>query len=422
MYEFIVVDVQTDNTMKPTNNNKLGQYKKILRRPSSRSEADTDEMQIIKPAIKEKKAPVKAGEDQTDSSEVNDIDKHKDNIKAILLYSNATVISGYGTVKDGYACSFCNTQKFTPAELKQHNLKVHSKIGANAIKVKYVARLSLKLDITDLKCKLCKESIDGLEELMIHLNKIHSKLIHFDINNHFLPFKFETDDFRCAKCNKEFKYFKTLLEHMSEHYRNYECSYCDRAFINKRSLNAHNYRHENFYKCHFCPKTFETRPKRGDHEKFVHRMMGMIKECAYCDERFMTLESQRSHELAVHGVKFSSSLDNSCEACNASFNTKIELINHRNRWHLKLKPHKCSSCDKMFYTKIELKCHMVTHTTKDDFKCEVCGMSYDTQSCLDQHMESHLDGRRYFCDYCDRLFLHRTAFKLHMRTNHGEIV
>lgn len=346
--------------------------------------------------------------------------KHKANIKTVLKYSNATLIKSYG--RDGFSCNFCDFQAEIPFDLKQHNLKKHTNIGDadEIIKTKYVAELIIKLDTTYFKCKLCQEPINTLEDFIGHLSETHSKMIYKDVKNYIIPFKFESDDFRCFMCDKNFKYFKLLSEHMPEHYRNFECSICHRSFINKQAMQTHTYRHRRgVFKCSYCSKEFDSRPKRVDHERVVHIVPGMYRKCAHCDQRFSSWDAVRDHELKAHGIE---KPKHTCEYCGKTCSTQSGLTMHKNRYHLFKKPHKCSYCEKAFCTKMELSYHTNTHTKTRNHICKICGKAFGTQVTLYAHMRIHVGEKKLLCDYCDRKFLHRTAFRRHMRNKHGEIV
>lgn len=355
---------------------------------------------------------------EPEKNDVNEMNKHKDNIRNILECSNATMVKGFWG--NGYMCCFCNVQKEMPSELKLHNLEVHSSLRDDVIKVKYVSDLVMRLDITNLKCKLCEDNIENLELLMDHLVKVHDKVIHTDIKNHIIPFNFEGNTLQCVKCKKQFRYFKLLSEHMSEHYRNYECPVCERSFINKQSMQTHSYRHKSgVFKCSHCPKVFDTKPKKSVHERVTHALLNKTRKCSYCDARFSTKDLVQSHEAKIHGAQIPIF---NCQACNKCYNSQSSLMTHRKRFHLMLRPHKCSYCDMAFFSRIELRSHTVTHTKSRDFKCDMCNKCFGTRCSLNQHVRGHLDDRRFKCVCCDRAFVHRTAFKVHMRSKHGKIV
>uniref|UniRef100_A0A2H1W1V6 SFRICE_007056 n=1 Tax=Spodoptera frugiperda TaxID=7108 RepID=A0A2H1W1V6_SPOFR len=355
----------------------------------------------------------KKGTKESVKQEVNEMNKHKDNLKTILHNSNATVIKGY--TGRGFYCNYCKEHRELPSDLKKHNLEAHSSIE-DVIKAKYVSDLFIRLDITDLKCTICNLNVDKLEDLTSHLTKIHDKKFHMDIKNYFIPFVFDTDTMKCVFCQKDFKHFKLLSEHMSEHYRNFECSHCDRAFINKQCMQTHIYRHrKGVFKCSHCPKVFDSRPKKSVHERVVHALSSKTRKCSFCSERFGTLDLVQAHEVKKHGVK---PLVFSCQACNKSYNSQSSLLTHRKRYHLMLRPHKCSYCEMAFFSKIELRSHTVTHTKTREFQCDMCTKSFGTKCSLNQHVRGHLDDRRFKCDRCERTFVHRTAWKGHMRTIH----
>ncbi|XP_026743963.1 zinc finger protein 431-like isoform X1 [Trichoplusia ni] len=395
--------------------NKVDTDTKIQSTDEDNAPVDAEQIRTRYKAIVDEK--FKSGKTEPEKNDVNELAKHKDNLKTILHNTNATAIKGYWGV--GYYCYFCDEHKETPSDLKTHNIEKHSKIE-EVIQVKYVADLVIRLDITNLKCSLCDKVINTLEDTMEHLKTMHEKIIHSDVKNHIIPFKFDTEVLKCVMCEKEFKFFKLLSEHMSEHYRNYECNTCDRAFINKQSMQTHSYRHNRgVFKCAKCPKVFDCRPKKSAHERVVHTMFNKTRKCAFCDERFSTKDLVQIHEVKVHGVK---PIVFSCTACNKSYKSQSSLITHKNRFHLMLRPHKCSYCEMAFFSKMELKSHTVTHTKTRDFKCNMCSKSFGTRCSLNQHVRCHLDDRRYKCDQCERGFVHRTAWKVHMRSKHGKIV
>ncbi|CAH0698495.1 unnamed protein product [Spodoptera exigua] len=360
---------------------------------------------------------LKKGNKERQNQETSEMNKHKHNLKNILDHSNATVIKGFWT--RGYHCGFCKEHRQTASDLKKHNLEAHNLID-DVITVKYVSDLFIRLDITDLKCRICNAKLKKIEDLIEHLSKAHDIKFHTDIKNYIVPFVLDSESLKCAVCKKEFRYFKLLSEHMSEHYRNFECSHCDRAFINKQSMQTHIYRHrKGVFKCSHCPKVFDTRPKKSVHERVVHALSNKTRKCSQCNERFGTTDLVQAHEVKVHGVK---PFIFSCQACHKTYNSQGSLLTHRKRYHLMLRPHKCSYCEMAFFSRIELKSHMVTHTKTRDFKCEMCSKSFGTRCSLNQHVRVHLNDRKFKCDLCDRTFVHRTAYRGHMRTKHSTIV
>lgn len=345
-----------------------------------------------------------------------EIIRQRENIWSLLSYTNATPIQGHWGL--GYACYYCPKQFKHPADLKQHTY-THGDLSKQ-FKVSVVFNHVAKLDMTDLKCNVCEESIDhlSLEEVLEHLIE-HGKPAHVDIKNHILPFKFDSEELKCVICYAEFSYFKLLSSHMSEHYKNYICKVCGRGFINKHARKAHTYRHkdEGVYPCRYCDKEFATKLRQLNHERVVHILQNKTQRCGYCSERFVDVVKKSNHEFSVHGVvprKFH------CYDCGKIYDSQRSLSAHYKCCHLKLKPHKCTECSKAFWKKSGLTKHMVTHTKERNYECDKCGKSFGTGSTLKQHMKIHDDLKRFACAVCGATFVFKSGLKYHMTNKHNE--
>lgn len=95
------------------------------------------------------------------------------------------------------------------------------------------------MDITSLSCRLCNENLDKLNDLLDHLKTEHDELVHDDIKNHIVPFKFDSAEIKCVECNKPFEDFSKLQEHMNSHFINYKCEFCEDGFINRVMVIEH---------------------------------------------------------------------------------------------------------------------------------------------------------------------------------------
>ncbi|XP_050359493.1 zinc finger and BTB domain-containing protein 41-like isoform X10 [Nymphalis io] len=315
---------------------------------------------------------------------ITEAEKHQNNIKEILLNSNATPIRCRGGI--GYACCFCTEQYPDPADLKRHTIDDHSVTDkASFMKGKDMHSYFVKLDITDLSCKLCDQTIDNITALVKHLQINHDKMLYTDIKDHILPFKFATETLRCFICCNFFNTFKALQEHMNVHYRNYLCAVCGAGFVNKNILLRHGDAHKiGTFNCEECCRTFDTARKKLLHDRSYHSGMKLPHKCGYCLERFKEVWKKYEHLSKVHGIK---SPGIKCQVCDKSFETKNAWRLHTTRVHLLQRPHKCSDCDMEFYAKRELESHMVKHTGTREFKCDICFKSYGRQKTLKQHIK-----------------------------------
>ncbi|CAK1587575.1 unnamed protein product [Parnassius mnemosyne] len=168
------------------------------------------------------------------TKKTSELDFHFENIKFILLYSNATPIRS--RIGSKYACGYCTNQYSTPAELKDHTLYTHVTDKPECLRISSLSKYVVYLDVTDLECLMCDARLKKLEDLMHHLKNYHDEPFHMDIKNHIIPFDFATSKMQCVDCCKQFDVFEDLQEHMNCHYKNYSCELCDDTWFVNRSL------------------------------------------------------------------------------------------------------------------------------------------------------------------------------------------
>ncbi|XP_063371433.1 zinc finger protein 83-like [Cydia amplana] len=332
--------------------------------------------------------------------------------------SNATPLRLHGK---WYTCCCCPERFDDTAALKRHTAEKHP-TGQNAYFGRDIAQLIIRVDITDLQCKICQCEVHSIEKLMEHLKKEHSETIHTFDKNYMVPFRFDTNrtDLKCVNCDHEFHNFKTLVHHMNIHIPNFVCNTCGSGYVNQRSLQNHVRQHANGeHKCETCQRVFNNDLKLKEHEKSVHLGFNKRNKCDYCDERFNGTIAKNIHMVNVHGKP---AIEIRCPACEKAFKSHKYLAIHKRTFHMMEKRHKCSECDKMFFSTPEVKNHMLTHTGQRDFHCVICNKSYGRKSTLREHMRIHADDRRFKCEYCEMTFVQKCSWRGHMRSKHGEEV
>ncbi|XP_069363876.1 gastrula zinc finger protein XlCGF26.1-like [Maniola hyperantus] len=345
--------------------------------------------------------------------------KHYTNFEAVLAHSNATPIRSH----DGFAytCCFCTDQYTNPAELKKHTLMTHdnSDERRDFMKKQCTYDYLLKLDITELKCKICDQSIDTLELLFDHFQNEHKKKICRDIKNQIFPFKFDGEDHKCVMCLLVFSKFKVLLEHMHTHYRNFVCEVCDYGCNNMRRMYNHKQLHKTgSFECGKCNKVFETHQRMSTHMNAVHKYKNKPNKCGICNERFNSGPMKDKHMVTLHGM---SPVIRKCSACDKTFTSQNLLRTHTKKFHLMERRFQCTECDMTFFAKTTLQYHMLKHTGKKDFQCDVCLKWFTRKYALTEHMRIHMNDRRFTCLQCGRGFVQKCSWRSHMRTVHGEI-
>ena len=349
------------------------------------------------------------------TKDTREIDKHLQNIRNILFYSNATPINKH--TGHGYLCAFCPEAFTLPKDLKEHTLENHdNETKSGFMKGCVIFNYVVKLDITGLHCEICDRDIDGLATLMDHLQSVHFKIIHNDIKNHIVPFKFEGETLRCALCPNIYDHFKKLQEHMNVHYGNYNCEICNAPFVNKRTCKGHMARHtQGEFSCRFCQKVFDTNIKKTCHEKNMHIIDHKRNKCPHCDEKFVSYTQRNEHMVKEHGAE---PMVFKCLACDNTYTAKETLTRHIKRNHLLERTHECQQCDMTFFRKKELNSHMLKHTGERNFKCDICWKAFIRKDHLKEHLRIHADDRKYRCDLCGISFVHKCTLRSHMGTQH----
>ncbi|KAG6460260.1 hypothetical protein O3G_MSEX011869 [Manduca sexta] len=348
---------------------------------------------------------------------INDSMKHKLNIDNILKYSNCTPFSNKTLA--GIVCAYCKETFQKIEELRNHTRENHN--GVDLIDKKRMDKnnLSVKMDITDLKCSTCMASFDVITNLKKHLSKEHDVKFYSDVHDYILEFKLtDSEMLNCALCNSTFETFKMLLQHMNGHYRNYICEVCDLGFINKHRLKNHQRTHEiGSFNCTFCDKVFSTRVRKMCHEKYTHNSGARYTtNCPHCDQSFTSYYQRNRHMFKEHNMVAASY---KCNICDKSFILKSKLTAHIKKVHLMERNHICAECGQGFFIKQSLDEHMIKHNGERVFKCTVCPKAYARKKTLREHMRIHNNDRRFKCGICALAFVQKCSLKSHMLSNHG---
>ncbi|XP_049883325.1 zinc finger protein 160-like [Pectinophora gossypiella] len=342
--------------------------------------------------------------------------KHKVNIENILKYSNCTPFSNKNL--SGIVCAYCKEAYPDLAELRTH-IQTSHKSFEFAEKCRDKSNISIKMDITDLKCCICDAKFDIISNLKKHLVKEHDIKFYPDVNDYILEFKLtQSETLNCALCNSTFETFKMLLQHMNGHYRNYICEVCDLGFINKHRLKNHQRTHEiGDFQCSFCEKVFTTRVRKMCHEKYTHNTNARYTtNCPHCNESFNSYYQRNRHMFKEHNTVAATY---KCNICEKNFILKSKLTSHIKKVHLMERNHICPECGQGFFIKQSLDEHMIKHNGERVFKCTVCLKAYARKKTLREHMRIHNNDRRFKCGVCDLAFVQKCSLKSHMLSNHG---
>lgn len=97
------------------------------------------------------------------------------NVEYVLEYSNVTPFMWY---KGKYRCFYCTEPMKDPVALREHTALMHQYVNLELIvfdrtKNNRNKDAAVKIDVTDISCKLCTQPLDTLEQLINHLIIAH---------------------------------------------------------------------------------------------------------------------------------------------------------------------------------------------------------------------------------------------------------
>ncbi|XP_049704016.2 zinc finger protein 287 isoform X5 [Helicoverpa armigera] len=338
---------------------------------------------------------------------------------AIILLES-TKICPFKWMKNLYICFYCHKQFSDPAKLREHNIE-HGFLTTFQIKhaLSKLKKYELvKVDITDVGCKLCDDLIPDFLTLKWHLLEKHSKNLDPKSGDGVLPFKVTLDNYQCALCIEKYSEFKSLNQHMNVHFQNFICEQCGTGFITPERLRTHAFSHETgSVACENCNKVFRSTNAKNEHYATVH-MKVKRHRCPHCPETFRNYFQRNKHISAIHGMKLK---EFKCTMCPKVFTISGKLGVHIRSVHLKLKRHSCDVCEWKFYSKSELKDHMVKHGGERKYQCTICKKAYARKYTLREHMRIHENDRRFVCTICGRSFIQNCSLKHHTKIHHPNV-
>lgn len=316
-------------------------------------------------------------------------------------------------------CVYCCEAYDDPKIYRQHMDQEHASFNVNTAFAHSGHNCTefLKVDCTELSCRICQQPFNTIDAVAEHLSKIHEKNVDLKNDVGMQMFKLGAERWVCAICNIKLPSLRELSRHTSCHYHRYTCETCGKSYINKENLQRHiQFVHSKYKICIKCKKTFPTCEERREHVLSSERCWP--QSCSVCGKRFVSRNLKLDHLAKEHGQKPKSY---TCPECGIVFDKW-----HPYRAHFILAHtndnYSCSHCGLKFDRKKSLEEHKVMHTKEKSFHCGDCGKSFARKKNLIQHSWIHSEYKRFECTSCNKSFNQRVSWKTHMKSYHPELV
>ncbi|XP_061725850.1 zinc finger protein 62 homolog isoform X10 [Cydia pomonella] len=259
------------------------------------------------------------------------------NIESVLLYSNLIPFIWF---RGKYKCFYCTDTQKNSSELRCH-YETHDRINLTAAVKKYTqlqgnADAAIKVEITNLYCKLCSYKKEDLDELIQHLIDNHDVDYDLEIPNCFLPFRLAGTP-SCGTCHMQFDLITYLVIHANNHLKiGFICEICGKCFITERFYSWHlrDFHKEGGYECKYCDLILPSNPKKTLHERTAHQ--AKVYKCSICDETLKSSYLKNVHLSEVHRVEENRI---KCPHCPKVFPQANLMVRHVKCIHQKVRQH-----------------------------------------------------------------------------------
>lgn len=324
----------------------------------------------------------------------------------VSLFKNTTIIPFKWLSK--YRCFYCGINVDEYDKFLLH-MKSHDPCDLKHPAFKRRNRI-VKIDVSDITCRLCNESFSNIDSIVFHLIWKHEVDYNKEIGMPLVPYRLV--DLKCLFCEETFNFFQQLVVHVNtKHEGKRSLHVKDMATIKKDKSDT-------LFKCLDCEEGFENLALLRRHGFEVHRtdILNPIKKrkpvnCAICRQQFDGLHKLVEHKISNHDKKYC------CKQCNKPFTNYITMLRHMLDAHQI--GHSCPKCDSMFTRKSAMLVHFRrSHLKERNAPCTVCQKKFFTATQVRAHMLTHTRERKYICHDCGKSYIRKRNLILHISVDH----
>lgn len=263
----------------------------------------------------------------------------------------------------------------------------------------------IKPDISELKfsCNLCSRKFRLERSLKRHLGNSHAFLIQY----------------KCSKCNLNFKKSKELDEH-NKHVHpksgyqglpftsiSSSCSICGKVFPSKSQMMVHRRTHKVMqirYTCEVCKKIIVGKPRFDTHMR-THEKSEKRHQCSKCPRSFGSQSGLdmhlKIHEQRPDWVPGDPAIKRPRKEPSEKYICDFE------------------TCGKIFFAHANYLIHRVQHELS--LSCEVCNEAFTSVKRIRTHLTTthETEEKLHFCLHCEKAYTQAQTYNFHRRIAHS---
>ncbi|XP_058455977.1 zinc finger protein 271-like [Malaya genurostris] len=221
------------------------------------------------------------------------------------------------------------------------------------------------------------------------------------------------DSLTCSHCKKSFTSRNTLKLHVLNHLGKlpHQCDTCDAGFYKPADLLKHKQRYHsagssmslaNRFKCAYCPRIFIRKSARRYHHTVFHGMES---------KKNVAPPSSRPTRTVRKRIKMDPDMEHPCALCTLVFVTTSMLQAHHQQQHPEQDFfYKCPHCPKRTVHRNSYLSHIKVHIGGYRHPCDECNAQFDRKVALVNHKrryhgEAAKSNQRFYCTLCNREFV-----------------
>lgn len=373
------------------------------------------------------------------------VTRRRNNLK-ILLHNTGALPFRW---KNLFICFYCGKHTTEVSDIRNHT-QSHGKctLMEHSFRQMKSSQVDLKLDVSDLTCKLCNVVFLSLDDIIDHLIKEHD--LNYDKTVCMYMQQYYLSKSKCPECNQSFVYSSFLINHVDESHPivSFPCERCHDDFSSAeyyqehwdlmhsdskesdpateeivtllKMSNALIFKYKQKPKCFFCDELFDNFAILREHMRTTHEDPNYSKvkssnnvklilndlACKYCVDNFGDLEDLAQHLREEHNAeidqaslqyvqrfKVDDTVENyTCYMCKEQVRNFVLLLKHVKDNHTVAlcPPVLCPKCGMTFKTPITFNQHF-ERTHSNAIECATCGKEFSTRSKLISHEEKTHD-------------------------------